>query len=188
MATAKRRYSAKPKTNVEDTGAMDEFLGTVVGETVKEEDIVEKKPKQAKKPTEKVDTVSQNNDENSQEDAEAVSAPDEPDTESDSEVDAGGCGPWLNEVKMNRITAIVDGCGNVLYYKVPSECVQASENKRDDDIENEVIKVVAEDIYINNRHEQHCEEQELVGDMPVDITPETVAPKPVFPFRIVDKW
>lgn len=93
----------------------------------------------------------------------------------------------LAKIKVNRITAVTDDDGNVLYYEVPSECEELQNLENNDEIKKQIAKIIADDIY-KKFNEEMTEKQEPVEVKPVDITPEVVAPKPVFPLRVVDKW
>lgn len=224
MTTTKKtttKKSSTKKTTLKDTGAMDEFVNTMVGVTLKEEDIVEKKPKVKAK---KINTVIDGTPKIGIETIPETETSAQPSIEEKNFFDKAFENRWedtditkemqdiikndveqigletaadivddnlkeanLTETKVNRITAVTDDDGNVLYYKVPSECeeLQSLENK--DEIKKQIAKIIADNIY-KKFNEEMAEKQEPVEVKPVDITPEVVAPKPVFPFRVVDKW
>lgn len=206
MATTKKKYSPKPKTDVENTGAMDEFLDTVVGETIQEKDIVSKKAttknsksdKAFEKRWEDLGLTKEMQDKIDKY-VEQISFGDAGDIVDDNLVEiptykenearilANLKEANLTKIKVNRITAVTDDDGNVLYYEVPSECEELQNLENNDEIKKQIAKIIADDIY-KKFNEEMAEKQEPVEVKPVDITPEVVAPKHVFPLRVVDKW
>lgn len=206
MATTKKKYSPKPKTDVENTGAMDEFLDTVVGETIQEKDIVPKKAttknsksdKAFEKRWEDLGLTKEMQDKIDKH-VEQISFGDAGDIvddnlaeiptykENEARILANLKEANLTKIKVNRITAVTDDDGNVLYYEVPSECEELQNLENNDEIKKQIAKIIADDIY-KKFNEEMAEKQEPVEVKPVDITPEVVAPKHVFPLRVVDKW
>lgn len=219
MATTKKtttKKSAAKKTTPKDTGAMDEFVNTMVGVTLKEEDIVEKpqKPRVKNNPTEapaepeKYTCKNENEEylcekelEKLREDFkkrwEKLGLTAEVQYQIDKVVhgifDQGEkllnteCAPDLEEVKINRVTAVTDNMGNIVYYKVPADCEELQDPEIKEEVEKHLTKIIADDIY-KKLNQEDTVKQEPVEVKPVDITPEVVAPKPVFPLRVVDKW
>jgi hypothetical protein len=110
-----------------------------------------------------------------------------PEITPDMQGQSGESRSFLSTTKVNRITAVTDISGNVVYYKVPSDCEELQNLENKDEIKKQIAKIIADDIY-KKFNEEMAEKLEPVEVKPVDITPEVVAPKPVFPFRVVDKW
>lgn len=206
MATTKKKYSPKPKTDVENTGAMDEFLDTVVGETIQEKDIVSKKATTKNSKSDKAFEkrwedlgLTKEMQDKIDKDVEQISFGDAGDIVDDNLVEiptykenearilANLKEANLAKIKVNRITAVTDDDGNVLYYEVPSECEELQNLENNNEIKKQIAKIIADDIY-KKFNEEMDEKQEPVEVKPVDITPEVVAPKHVFPLRVVDKW
>lgn len=192
MATSKtttKKTTAKKNTAnkaaPKDTGAMDEFLDTVVGETIQEEDIVTKEcAGQPKAETSKEDFKKR------WEDLGLTSEMQDKIEKDIEQINMEAAASIVDdnmEVKVNRITAVTDDDGNVLYYKVPSECEELQNLENKDEIKKQIAKIIADDIYKKFNVEM-AEKQEPVEVKPVDITPEVVAPKYVFPLRVVDRW
>lgn len=214
MATTKKTATKKNTTKKaapKDTGAMDEFLDTVVGETIQEKDIVQKnattKNSKSDQPdednffdkafknrwenlglTEEIQDKIKNDVEQIGLEAAADIVDDNlPEITPDMQGQSGESRPFLSTTKVNRITAVTDISGNVVYYKVPSDCEELQNLENKDEIKKQIAKIIADDIY-KKFNEEMAEKQEPVEVKPVDITPEVVAPKPVFPLRVVDKW
>lgn len=215
MATTKtttKKTTAKKNTTKKaapkDTGAMDEFLNTVVGETIQEKDIVPKKARTVEEKNffdkafekrwedlgltkEMQDKIEKDVEQISFESAanivddNLVEIPTYKENEARILVNLEKAN--LTETKVYRITAVTDDDGNVLYYKVPSECEELQNLENKDEIKKQIAKIIADDIY-KKFNEEMTEKQEPVELKPVDITPEVVAPKPVFPLRVVNKW
>lgn len=247
MATTKKKASAKSKANVEYTGAMDEFLGTIVGETIKEEDIVANKPKAklksaAKqtvedKPTENMTEADKGGENEKCEDRILYNDPFEPFVVSPTakilEPDSVDCltadteinGPTLMEavygmstlellgcscsdnnkclvtqdneklasdqVRVVLTTSVIDGKGNVLHWSTNTKILdplsdsEALRNIKDEDKISEIFKNFLDEYIYKKLTDKSTAAEEV---KPVDITPEVVAPKLVFPTRLVDKW
>ena len=248
MATTKKKASAKSKANVEDTGAMDEFLGTVVGETIKEEDIVAKKPKakpkSAAKQTvedrqvENMPEADKGGEDNKWEDRILYEDPFEPfvvsptakiqeadnvdgltedveitgDTlmravygdaaeplmlaqthlanlEEVSKNDDENIAP--DQVRVVLTTSVIDGKGNVLHWSTNTKILdplsdsEALRDIKDESKISELFKKFLDDYIYRKLIDKSTTAEEV---KPVDITPEVVAPKLVFPTRLVDKW
>lgn len=248
MATTKKKYSPKPKTGVENTGAMDEFLDTVVGETIKEEDIAAKKPKAKPKsaakqnvedkPAENMAEADKGGENEKWEDRILYEDPFEPfvvsptakilgpdsvdgltenneitgDTlmravygdAADPLVLAGTHLANLEEVSKNddeniapdqiRVvftTSVIDDKGNVLHWSTntrildPLSDSEALRNIEDDNKISEIFKNFLDEYIYKRLTDKPIVAEEV---KPVDITPEVVAPKLVFPTRVVNRW
>ena len=225
MATTKKKYSPKPKTDVENTGAMDEFLDTVVGETIKEEDVIPKKPKAKPKPAvedkPKV-SVSENgsNNENGDnnkvhgsEDGTGITADIEINKPTlmesvygmstlellgrsclaNNEFPASQDNEKLasDQIRVTFTTSVIDTNGNVLHWNISNKVLSLPSDSKllsdiqDNDKINEIFKKFLDDYIYKKLTDKSTAAEEV---KPVDITPEVVAPKLVFPTRLVDKW
>ena len=215
MATTKKKYSPKPKTDVENTGAMDEFLDTVVGETIKEEDVIPKKPKAKPKPTVEDEPKVNVPENDSNEDATGLTADIEITGDTLMRAVYGGDADPLvlanthlaniEEVSKNNddeniapdqirvvfTTSVIDGKGNVLHWSTntrildPLSDSEALRSIEDDNKISEIFKNFLDEYIYKRLTDKPIVAEEV---KPVDITPEVVAPKLVFPTRVVNRW